>query len=172
MRTPVRTTRTRANAAARSDGGNAAMAQSAAAANAAACTCGRLRRLTRRVTQIYDQHLEPAGLTIAQFGILGQLMARGSISVGHLADVLVMDPTTLSRNLRPLVRDGRVQVARDPADRRRQMISLSGPGKSALRAAVPLWSKAQAQVASLVGDTDVVRLHQLIDSSLDRLGPT
>jgi DNA-binding MarR family transcriptional regulator len=172
MGTPVRTTRARANAAAGSDRANAAMAQSAAAANAAACTCGRLRRLTRRVTQIFDQHLAPAGLTIAQFGILGQLMARGSISVGHLADVLVMDPTTLSRNLRPLVRDGRVQLARDPADQRRQMISLSGPGKSALRAAVPLWSKAQAQVASLVGDTDVVRLHQLIDSSLDRLGPT
>jgi DNA-binding MarR family transcriptional regulator len=135
-----------------------------------ACTCGRLRRLTRRVTQIYDQFLEPSGLTIAQFGILGRVIAQGgSVSVGALADGLVMDSTTLSRNLRPLVRDGHVKLARDPADQRRQLVSLTERGKTVLREALPYWSKAQAQVASLVGGADIARLHRLVDDSLARI---
>jgi DNA-binding MarR family transcriptional regulator len=135
-----------------------------------ACTCARLRKITRRVTQIYDEFLEPSGLTVTQFGILGHVTAHGgSITVAPLADQLVTDPTTLSRNLRPLVTRGYIKMAPDPADRRRQMIWLTARGKTALRQALPRWSKAQAHVAAVVGTGDIGRLHALVDQSLARL---
>jgi hypothetical protein len=36
------------------------------------CTCLRARRTTRQLTQIYDRELEPAGVTINQFGLLAK----------------------------------------------------------------------------------------------------
>ncbi|HEX9449051.1 MAG TPA: MarR family winged helix-turn-helix transcriptional regulator, partial [Dongiaceae bacterium] len=73
------------------------------------CTCLGLRRTTRLVTQIYDRHLTPAALTANQFGLLGYLLGAAmmgvadGLSIGQLADRLGMDPTTLNRNLKPLL---------------------------------------------------------------------
>src|SRR5258708_34276294 len=67
------------------------------------CSCLRIRKATRRITQIYDQLLEPSGITTTQFGLLAHLMPLKRISIGKLADLLVMDPTTLTRTLHPLV---------------------------------------------------------------------
>ncbi len=70
------------------------------------CICARLRRTTRRVSQIYDRHLEPHGLTISQFGVMVQVRVSDAPSIGQLAERMVMDPTTLTRALRPLERRG------------------------------------------------------------------
>ena len=82
------------------------------------CTCMRLRKASRRVSQIYDRSLEPLGLTVTQFSLLGHLGSFDGIGIGALAEKLVMDPTTLTRNLRPLQRQGFVVLAADPHDRR------------------------------------------------------
>ena len=84
----------------------------------AGCTAMRLRRTARRVTQIYERHLEPYGLTAAQFGLLAQLRAHAGVSIGALAELMFMDATTLSRNLRPLERRALVAFSRDARDRR------------------------------------------------------
>ena len=81
----------------------------------------RMRRATRRVTQLYDHALEPAGLTVTQFGLLaflqGASLARSiDLSVGTITEKLGMDPTTLTRNLKPLARKGLVRNTIDPAD--------------------------------------------------------
>src|SRR5271163_2723023 len=86
------------------------------------CTCSRLRRAGRHVTQLYDQALESAGLTIGQFGLLAHLAAAGTssgsgIAIGTLAHARGMDPTTLTRNLKPLVAGGWVTDAPDTRDR-------------------------------------------------------
>ena len=135
-----------------------------------ACTCTKLRKLTRRVTQLYDRFLAPAGLTVTQLGILGHVMASGGdIARGELADMLEMDPTTLTRNLKPLVARGHVRMVRDPSDQRRQGISLTAQGKTTLREAMPNWRKAQAYVASIVGAGEVARLHDILGRSLAQL---
>ena len=76
----------------------------------AQCSCLRLRRISRRMTQIYDRALEPGGLTINQFGMLGRLygarLRNEILSISALADRLGMDPTTLNRSLRPLEKAG------------------------------------------------------------------
>jgi DNA-binding MarR family transcriptional regulator len=133
------------------------------------CTCGKLRRLTRRVTQIYDGFLEPVGLTITQFAILGPVMRHGGIAMGALAEIMVMDPTTLTRNLRPLMDRGYIKVVRDATDRRRQGIWATEAGKAVAREAAPHWRKAQAHVAAVVGGGEVERLGGLLDLSLARL---
>src|SRR5260370_12142115 len=65
------------------------------------CTCLRLRKAARRISQVYDGYVAPLGLTITQFGLLAHLRVLDGIGVGALAEKLVMDPTTLTRNLRP-----------------------------------------------------------------------
>ncbi|MBF2006109.1 MAG: MarR family transcriptional regulator [Chlorogloeopsis fritschii C42_A2020_084] len=86
------------------------------------CTCDRLRKLTRRVTQIYDWHLQPSGLRITQFSLLATLGAAKSVSVTELAEALGMDRTTLIRNLRPLERSGYLTVDAG-SDRRSQKLN-------------------------------------------------
>src|SRR5262245_65156445 len=107
------------------------------------CTCLRLRKAARRVSQIYDQHLEPFGLTVTQYGVLGHLATFDGISIGELAEKLVMDPTTLTRNLRPLQRQGFVAIKPDRRDRRTRALSLTVPGRKAFERAKPGWVRAQ-----------------------------
>lgn len=132
------------------------------------CTCLRLRKAARRITQIYDKHVEPFGLTITQFGLLGHLRAHDGISIGELAEKLVMDPTTLTRNLRPLVRNGQVLMRPDPRDRRSRNLHLTDAGRDALRAARPAWARAQRHVEEIFGGADTAGLNAALDRMLDR----
>src|SRR5258708_39012573 len=72
----------------------------------AGCTCLRLRRAGRMATQIFDAHLQPAGLTIGQFGIMTQIygssLSRPPMTMKELSNAIGMDPTTLNRTFKPL----------------------------------------------------------------------
>lgn len=133
------------------------------------CTCLRLRKTARCATQIYDRCLEPAGLTITQFGLLAHTHVRDGISIGELAEALIMDPTTLTRNLRPLETRRYVQIKPGKEDRRRRDIVLTERGRSAFREAVPLWREAQARVAAALGADEAATLNRVLDRSLERL---
>jgi DNA-binding MarR family transcriptional regulator len=136
-----------------------------------ACTCARLRKVTRRVTQIYDQALAPLDLTITQFGLLAYLAAHGDVSIGALADEMVMDPTTLTRTLQPLERRKLIRIATARDDRRRRNVALSETGRATFRDAVPLWRKAGAQLGDLVGTRGRASLDQSLDATLQHLTP-
>jgi DNA-binding MarR family transcriptional regulator len=133
-----------------------------------ACTCLRLRKAARRITQIYDGHVEPFGLTITQFGLLAHLRVLDGIGVGALAEKLVMDPTTLTRNLRPLERRGLVTLEPDPEDRRSRNLHLTDAGRETLRAARPAWARAQRHVEEVLGNADAVTLNTALDRMLER----
>ncbi len=72
----------------------------------AACVCGRLRRATRALTQLYDDAMAPAGLRITQFSLLRTLERQGPLRITELAAHTLLDRTALSRNLEPLARQG------------------------------------------------------------------
>lgn len=133
------------------------------------CSCMWLRKATRRLSQIYDQHLEPLGLTITQYGLLARLSAADGIGVGAFAEQLVMDPTTLTRNLRPLQRQRLVVFAPDPRDRRSRMLHLTARGRERLAEARPVWAKAQRQIEDSVGRQHVAALHASLGRLLERL---
>lgn len=138
---------------------------------ATSCTCLRLRKAARQVSQIYDQHLEPVGLTITQFGLLAHIKSHDGISIGALAGMLIMDPTTLTRNLRPIERRGLVVLEPDPRDRRARRLRLTGRGLQAYRDGKPAWAKAQRQVEQAFGAADTAALRASLDSMMARLAP-
>ena len=133
------------------------------------CTCLRIRKAARRVTQIYDQHLGPAGLTITQYGLLAHLKRLGEVGVGALAEALVMDATTLTRNIRPLERRGFVEIEPDPRDRRARRLRLTRKGRAALEQARPAWARAQRQIEQALGGAEAAALNDALDRALERL---
>ncbi len=145
------------------------MSKLLAAQEIANCTCLRLRKAARRFTQIYDEMLEPAGLSLPQFNLITQLYAAEGLSVGDLAESLFTDPTTLTRNLKPLIELQLVEVHQAEDDRRRRAIVLTPSGRGLLPIAYPLWRKAQSHVENLLGENETVRLNKMLDRSLGRL---
>jgi len=132
------------------------------------CTCGRLRRLTRRVTAVYDRALAPCGLRITQFSLMSNLFRLKAPTLAQLAGTMDMERTTLLRNLRPLVAAGWVR-AEQHANTRQREVSLTPAGRAKWSAAKPLWRVAQDAVNSALGDSEVARLHRRVDHYLSRL---
>jgi DNA-binding transcriptional ArsR family regulator len=90
--------------------------------NALDCNCFAVRAAARHVTQFYDRLLAPSGLRTTQFSILAKLARRGPLTISKLAADMVMDRTTLGRNILPLERDGLIRVASSAADRRARVL--------------------------------------------------
>jgi DNA-binding MarR family transcriptional regulator len=131
------------------------------------CTCFRLRKLTRRVTQHYDTHLAAAGLRITQFSLLSMLEHADSLSVSELAERMEMDRTTLSRNLGPLQSAGWVETG-PRRDARSRALRITAAGREAWARAKPHWRRAQDELNQALGLERVAGLHSLLDDSLAR----
>jgi DNA-binding MarR family transcriptional regulator len=108
------------------------------------CNCFYLRKASRHLTQIYDTILAPSGIRSTQYMILAVLNERGGLSVNELAEVMVMDRTTMGKNLRPLVRDGLIAANVSDLDRRSRTVSLTKKGSKVLEDAYPLWKIAHS----------------------------
>jgi len=138
------------------------------------CTCMRMRRATRRVTQLYDHALGPSGLTVSQFGLLAYLLGASGApsnasSIGTIAEWLGMDPTTLNRNLKPLAAKGLVRNEPDSADGRVRVVRITEKGRRALLKAVPFWQSAQTRVDKTLGPQVTAELNELLDTSASSL---
>jgi DNA-binding MarR family transcriptional regulator len=107
------------------------------------CNCLAVRQAARHVTQLYDQCLAPYGVRASQLALLSILHRSGPLTINEMAAALAMDRTTLGRNLRPLERDGLIEVAVAAADRRRRDLRLSSAGKERFTRALAGWAKAQ-----------------------------
>lgn len=114
------------------------------------CACYNIRRAARLVTQLYDRVMEPSGLLSTQFGLLATIGRAERATVTRLAQSMGMDRTTLTRNLKPLERQGLIEMDAG-LDRRTHIVRLTEEGHQALRAALPLWRQAQALVRSRFG---------------------
>ncbi|RIK41292.1 MAG: MarR family transcriptional regulator [Chloroflexi bacterium] len=117
----------------------------------AICTCSNIRKAARVITQLYDEILHPSGLLATQALLLTAIAAHGSVALTPLAERMAMDRTTLARNLKPLERDGLVEIATG-ADRRTRVLRLTDRGQEALAKAIPLWEEAQAWVINQLGE--------------------
>ena len=132
------------------------------------CTCGRLRRLTRRITAVYDHALAPCGLRVTQFSLMSSLLKLQAPTLAELAETMDMERTTLLRNLRPLVAAGWVRVEARPHSRRRE-VRLTPAGHAKWVRAKRFWRLAQNAVNSTLGESEVARLHQRVDRYLSQL---
>jgi DNA-binding MarR family transcriptional regulator len=109
------------------------------------CNCFAIRSAARHVTQLYDQLLAPTGLRATQFSILAKLKNKGPLAINALADDMVMDRTTLGRNIQPLERDGLLKIHPAPSDRRAKELHLTKAGAKRLQSGFEAWAKAQAR---------------------------
>jgi DNA-binding MarR family transcriptional regulator len=121
------------------------------------CTCFNLRKAARAVTQLYEAALAPSGIHATQFSVLVALAVADGAPLSRVADGLVMDRTTLTRNLRPLARRGWVRIEAGE-DRRERSLSLTRSGRAALERALPLWQQVQTRLHKQIGDARWVRL--------------
>src|SRR5580704_4674883 len=108
--------------------------------NPAGCNCLALRQASRHVTQFYDQFLAPSGLRTTQYSILARLQRKGPMTINALAAEMVMDRTTLGRNILPLQRDGLIAVGRGKSDRRSKELCLTPSGAARWRRTSKAWA--------------------------------
>ena len=95
-----------------------------------------------------------SGLRSPQFTLLATLIQTGPLATTRLAGLLGLERTTLTRNLRPLLRDGLV-IVEDGDDRRVHRIAVTTKGVEAARKAFPLWRKAQDAALAMAGRAEV-----------------
>lgn len=126
------------------------------------CNCLALRQAARHVTQFYDHCMASAGLRTTQFSILAKLKRFGPMTINALARAMVMDRTTLGRNILPLERDGLIAVAKGVADRRSRELHLTEEGAARLNLAVKEWVQAQAQFEAAFGGNRSAELRALL----------
>jgi DNA-binding MarR family transcriptional regulator len=114
------------------------------------CTCFNLRKATRRVTSFYDAALKPSGLKVTQMTLLTAIRVLEPVTINRLAKAIVIDRTTLSRNVSLLNKKGMIDI--EPGDDlRTRSLSLTEQGHTALIAAFPLWQKAQSEIINELG---------------------
>src|SRR3546814_21088379 len=114
------------------------------------CTCAVLRRATRRLTQVYDEGMRPSGLKLTQYSVLNILAQAENTSITDLADRLMMDRTTLTRNLGPLEKAGWVRIGRGH-DARSRAVPLTEIGRRDPEAARPVGRPAGVGVRAGLG---------------------
>ena len=132
---------------------------------AAGCFCLASRQAARKITRLYDSHMQPSGVRATQFTILSQLKLRGEMPVGRLAGYLGMERTTLTRNLALL--ETQKWIATKPGeDPRARMIAITAQGRGVVRRSFPHWAKAQAEAAKLLGADGQAALKVLGSRSL------
>lgn len=132
------------------------------------CTNFRLRQLMRRLDQHYDAELSKAGLRTTQYSLLSHVVRLEPVRPGDLARAMKMQPSTLTRNLQPLVDAGWVLLG-PGTDARSRSITATQAGHDKRLQAQRRWKAAQLGVNGLLGAARVAALHDLIDQSLELL---
>jgi DNA-binding MarR family transcriptional regulator len=132
---------------------------------AADCFCLGSRQAARKITRLYDGYMQKSGLRATQFTILSQLMLRGEMPIGKLADILGMERTTLTRNLTLLEQRKWVSIEAGD-DPRSRVIAITTMGRGAVRRGFPYWSQAQAHVGKMLGADGQSAMKLLVSRSL------
>ena len=124
------------------------------------CNCFAMRAAARHLSQSYDRFLAPSGLRTTQFSILARLKRRGPLTINALAEDMVMDRTTLGRNILPLQRDGLITIKSAASDRRAKELRLTKAGENRLQEALEGWSQAQARFEAAFGEKRAADLRE------------
>ena len=132
------------------------------------CLANRMRRADRAVMHYYDNALRPFGLKMTQFTLLVALRLRAPVTIQDLAKALVMDRTTLTRNLAALARQDLARIAPGD-DRRTRVAELTAAGHAVLARAFPAWRKAQARVRRKLGAERSDRLARSLREAVETL---
>ncbi|ERM03111.1 MarR family transcriptional regulator [Brucella intermedia 229E] len=133
------------------------------------CLCLHVQRAARALARRFDDALRPVGgLTNGQFSLMMSLNRPVPPPMKPVAELLAMDQTTLTAALKPLQRQGWVEIIVNPDDRRERLLQLTPEGKATLAAAVPIWKATHLDIEKQLvnGNGDEVRRNLLVMSSV------
>lgn len=132
-----------------------------------------MRQASRVLSKLYDDELRPLGLQHSQLPVLAAaaLFGEQGAPMSALAKALIMDPTTLSRNVRPLEKAGLLRVARSPKDRRACVLFLTAAGESAIESVFPAWERVMKRVRRTLGASGLTELYARLDQVI-AMSPT
>jgi DNA-binding MarR family transcriptional regulator len=126
------------------------------------CNCLAVRQAARHITQLYDQCLAPFGLRTSQYAVLSALRRNGPTTINSIAAEMVMDRTTMGRNVQPLERDGLVEIRVAERDRRSRELHLTKKGRDLLTRSFAGWAKAQSSFDEIFGADRAAELRRLM----------
>src|SRR3984957_15513017 len=128
------------------------------------CIVAAMRAATRRLTQLYDEAMAPTGLRVTQFHILSELERRSDDppTVGELAEILTMERSALGQTLRPLERDGFIDLGHDKRDARRRPVKLTRAGREAVVRGRRYWAAAHEKFELFFGANQMVVLRKTL----------
>ncbi len=133
--------------------------------NAAAdlnCTCYRVRKAARALTQFYDEALSEAGATLTKMSVLTELSRTPNLSVTALGKHLGMDRTTVSRTIKPMLRDGWIESC-EARDRRARDLMITNEGNEILARCNAGWRHAESKMLRSIGLERRTTLFDLLD---------
>jgi DNA-binding MarR family transcriptional regulator len=110
-------------------------------------------------------------MRVTQYSLLAHLRRLEQVSMSELAEVLDMDRTTLTRNLKPLIEAHWVEVRPCRQDARIRLVRITAAGDAQWRIARGRWQYAQDEVKAAIGPTDLAALHGLLDRYLPLFRP-
>lgn len=131
------------------------------------CVCFNIRKSARAITQLYEDALRPTGLRATQFTLLVATRVMGTATINGLAQSLVMDRTTLTRNLKPLEKQSFIRIMPGKEDRREREVTLTLAGQEILSKALPLWKTVQGSVVESLGQNRVTRLIKDLSATIE-----
>jgi len=129
------------------------------------CTNFKLRQLMRRIARHYDAELARTGLKTTQYSLLSHVLHLGPLRPVDLAREMGLTPSTLTRNLQPMLAAGWLEMAEGP-DARSRLVGITQAGRDKRSEAQRRWRAAQEGLNALLGIERVAALHALIDESL------
>ncbi len=127
------------------------------------CSCNMMRKSARKITQFYENNLREAGIKPTQFSILATLANTGPIQLTQLANRLILERTSLTRNLNVLERNTWIDIQPGEEDSRQRVVSLTRNGYKQLDCAIPYWQKAQKAIAKDMGQETIIGLRTTLD---------
>ncbi|MCB2313349.1 MarR family winged helix-turn-helix transcriptional regulator [Clostridium tagluense] len=126
--------------------------------NTQSCACGNLRKTTRTITQFYDKMLKPTGLKGTQCLLLLDISLNENISVSSLGNILLMDQSTVTRNVKLLITGGYIDIKKEEQDSRKKCITITNKGLKTLEVAIPILKKAQSKIEDGIGKERIEEL--------------
>lgn len=136
------------------------------------CLCFRVRRASRALTRLYDEALRPLEIQATQLPLLNAIAVADGAPMSRLANVLAMDPTTLSRNLRPLKEAGLVRLERSADDGRVRLVLLTEEGARTIEEAFHRWERAHERVVAVLGPELAGELREQFDAAVAAADPS
>ena len=128
------------------------------------CTNSAIRRAARQLGQLYDDIIAPSGLKGTQFSLMSQIASSGAAGTAlkPLAEGLVMDLSALGHTLKPLTRDGLVELIPDEHDGRVKRARLTPLGLKKQAEALALWHEAQGRFDAAFGAERSAEMRSLL----------